>query len=460
VTISHAGSTGLQSATTDPTPYGLTWPAGVAAGRLAVLFVGNTTLTSEINTASLPDAWTIIGTFTGGDAAHSEPGATNDVARSRVTALYRILSGSETGAFTYTMLTAANAASGCISIYSTDAPGGFDAPTVFVSGVDTAHGTGRSCACGAWGTPLAAGDWLSWGFSSDTDTALTVTAPTVTQSGATFGSVTHRNRNLNGQANDCGVYSFDAPVTAGNANAPTVAFTSTTQQCGPAIVVRLREAAGGTDAAAAEATSTGTANNPTATVSSGIQSAPASGAAETPAARVGPSAGTTASGTANNPTSTVSAGIQSSAATGTANNPTTTVKPSAGSAAATGSALDATVSVSGGTSVNAECATATGTAHNGSPAVAPGAGVANGAVVVSGSAGVSVSAESATAAGTAIDGSPGDPPLPTGPRYVSSTPVGRLADSTPGRVNGSSPTGRITISTPPPIVSTSTRGRL
>jgi hypothetical protein len=95
---------------------------------------------------------------------------------------------------------------------------------------------------GAWSATQEANDWLVWGFSSDTDNAGAVSAFSITTSGITYSTTNHRNRNLNGFANDCGVYSFDNLNTFGSSSsATTVAFTRVGSDCGPAIVVRIRE---------------------------------------------------------------------------------------------------------------------------------------------------------------------------------------------------------------------------
>jgi len=243
VTIAHVASTGILTAVTDATPYDVTW-TGVGPGRLAVMFVVSRLVVAvnTVNLASMPDPWTSIGTAFNA-SGEDDTGTTNDAGLTRVTALYRRLSGAESGFFTFTLngggAAAQETAMAGMQVYSTTL-GGWAVP-IAVTGVDNAHAANRSSVCGAWGSALAANDWVAWGFSSDTDTALTITAPTITQTSATFGTVTQRNRVPNGQGADAAVYGFDAPVTAGNANAPTLAFTSATAQCGAAIAVRIRE---------------------------------------------------------------------------------------------------------------------------------------------------------------------------------------------------------------------------
>jgi hypothetical protein len=327
VTISHAGSTGILTATTDAAPYDVAWPTGVAAGRLAIMWIANITLAAEVDLTSIADEWEIIGTLTGGDPGHTEPPAVGDANRSRITALYRVLTGAETGSFTLNTSPASSSACAVIDIYSTDASG-FDLPPAFVSGSDDTHGNDRSITCGAWSSTLAAGDWVAFGTASDRDSGtVAISAQAITQSGATFGTVTNRSRNLNGTGNDSGVYSFDASVTAGTANAPTVSYTqaSTGTQCGPGIVVRLRESGATTDAPAAAATATGAANNPAA------GTAPTAGSSVTAAALDA----TTLIGAAANPATVVAAAL----------NPSLSVSVLADCAAADGDAYNATFAI-------------------------------------------------------------------------------------------------------------------
>jgi hypothetical protein len=245
MTITHSGSTGLLTATTDPSPYDAAYCTGVAAGSIAIMFITTRgPSTTSVNVGSFADTWNFIASEVNATASHDDTGTVNDAGLTRLSAFYRVLTGAETGAFTYTTTATTQSASAVMSIYQTDQAGGWLTPPS-CTGSDDGHLADRtSLPLVAWNPAgIAPNDWIVWGMSSDTDTALTITAPAITSTSTTYGTVTHRNRNLNGNSGDCGVYSFDTTVATGtNTNAPTMTFTSATNQCGAHVGVRLREA--------------------------------------------------------------------------------------------------------------------------------------------------------------------------------------------------------------------------
>lgn len=111
------------------------------------------------------------------------------------------------------------------------------------SGTDNTHGTDRSITTGT--IDLAPGDMVVIAVAVDTNTASTITSPTLTASGITFGTVTQRTSGAGDTIGEHGnVELFDALVTAGSGTvAATFAFTTATTQCGPVVVTRLREGA-------------------------------------------------------------------------------------------------------------------------------------------------------------------------------------------------------------------------
>jgi hypothetical protein len=236
VTIAHEGSSGIETVSTAKGVSSTTVAyTNVAAGRLALLFC-TIKLGSALFSTTPPTGWTsVVDSGSGGTGTTAA-----DVGTTRVGVWYRVLDGTETGSVTVVAAGSESMAGG-MSVYSSSL-GTWTAP-IAVIGNDTGHGTNRSCVCGAWASALAAGDWVATAFASDTDTNPSITSPTITQTSATFGTVNTRNVRLSSSGNDTGLYTFDASVTTGNANAPTIGFTTATSQCGPGVAIRLRESA-------------------------------------------------------------------------------------------------------------------------------------------------------------------------------------------------------------------------
>lgn len=133
----------------------------------------------------------------------------------------------------------------------------------------------------------------------------------------------------------------------------------------------------GTNAAAENATATGTVDASTRTISTGSQLATGTGTANNPQPAIAGSAGAAAgTGTANTTTSLISTGPTTATATGVAQTPSPSVKASADVATATGIANSPTVTTGAATNAPAGVATATGAAQAPSIGVAPTAGAA------------------------------------------------------------------------------------
>lgn len=231
MSISHQASTGSPAASAQgTTSINVSYPAGVAAGRIAILIASVKLSSATFGTVT---GFDLIGTQTGGTGTSA-----NDAGTTRVGVWYRVLTGSESGSVNVTNDTGVSSC-GAMSIY-TGTAGGWATPA-FVAGSDTGHGANWSAACGAWAATLNVDDMLVVANSTDTDAAQTITSPTITQTGATFGARTQRNASLSTSGTDSGAYSWDASVTAGSANAPTWTHTSATSTCGATVIVRLRE---------------------------------------------------------------------------------------------------------------------------------------------------------------------------------------------------------------------------
>lgn len=111
----------------------------------------------------------------------------------------------------------------------------------YASGTANTHAANRSVT--TENIHLQTGDMLIALAAVDTDAALTITANTFTATGITFGTVNRRTSGAGSTTgNDGNIELFDALVTAGTADVPvTFAFTTVTTQCGPVVIVRLRE---------------------------------------------------------------------------------------------------------------------------------------------------------------------------------------------------------------------------
>lgn len=231
MTVSHQGSLGspagsAQGSTSISVPY----PSGVLAGRIAILEASvklSTAIFGEV------ENFTLITSHPGGTG-----GSANDAGTTRVGVWYRILDGSETGSVTVTNDAGVSSA-GAMSIYG-NTLGGWATP-IAVVGSDDSHGADWSASLSSWAASLAAGDRLVIVNSTDTDAVQSITAPTITQTDATFGTITQRNALRSTTDTDCACYSWDVSVTTGSANAPTWTHTSATSACGATVIVRLRE---------------------------------------------------------------------------------------------------------------------------------------------------------------------------------------------------------------------------
>ena len=214
----------------------------VAAGRMGIMFGGLKLIAVQWAAVS---GWTLLGSFTGGllRASHAIPGA--DQGDSRIGVWWKLFTGSEVGTVAVGGSTTADAVRAGMAVF-TSSIGSWEDP-ILVSGDDATHTTGHTVVCGAWGTAIAAGDHVVWAFVSDTDNAQANTTPAIVQSGATFGAATQRIMRTSGSGEDIGLYVFEASVTAGSANAPTISYANGggSSRCGPGVVVRLRESTGG-----------------------------------------------------------------------------------------------------------------------------------------------------------------------------------------------------------------------
>jgi hypothetical protein len=231
MTIAHF-ATGAKSAggiTTISVPL----PAPTAAGVMCL--AGRS---MWISPAALAETgWTHTADLAGGQFS-----AAVDDHLSRIRVDRRELRGTELGSvvFDQSSTSGDDGALGIMVAYSRTGAG-WD--IVAGTGTDNTHGVNRSALCST-SFPLAPGDVVVALVAVDTDTDLAgFAAPAITAPGITFGATTRRTSGAGVTTGmDGNIEVLDATVTAGTATlAPTLAFTTTTPQCGPVAFVRLRE---------------------------------------------------------------------------------------------------------------------------------------------------------------------------------------------------------------------------
>lgn len=242
MTIAHVGSTGgtasAATAARGTTSISVAYPASsVAAGRIALIFAEGKLSTATWGTN--PSGYTKIVDTTGGTGSNGA-----DTGPVRIGVWYKILTGSESGSETVA-LTGGTQVTAVMSVYSKTATNWVppNANTGFVTGQDSSSGTNISAALGSWPTALRSGDWVVAAFASTADGngSAQLSSPTITQSGATFGTVTYRNRLSGSDGNDGTIFTWDASVTTGNENAPTIGATWAITNSGAGAAIRLRE---------------------------------------------------------------------------------------------------------------------------------------------------------------------------------------------------------------------------
>lgn len=232
MTITHEASTGVNPATSQGSGAVDVTYLGVAAGRRALLFASMKPSTNEWAAVT---GWTLVAEAAGGTGDYSA----GDIGPTRIGVWQRDLTGSETGVVAVARgAGSSNTMAGAMSAYSTDA-GSWDT-SIYVSGSDDTHDANPIVTFGAWSSTLLPGDLVVVAQAGDTDNAGTKSSPTLTQSGATFGAVAHRNNSLSGTGGDCSVASWDAVVLTGSTGTPTFTYTYNMASCGPFIAVRLR----------------------------------------------------------------------------------------------------------------------------------------------------------------------------------------------------------------------------
>lgn len=224
------GAIGAKSAG-GTTTINVAYPSSVGAGDLLV--TGRVSWNAMTHTAE--SGWTLQSNTSSGT------GTAADAHTTRVSADTRVADGGETGSVTFDQGGTASGALGVMLRYTKDPAKSWHIQGSLV-GSDATHGADRSV------TPanqfsMEPGDVIVAIVAVDTDAALTITSPTFTATGFTFGTPQRRTSGAGvTTGNDGNVEVFDIEVLTGSGSAAgTFAFTTATSQCGGVAFVRLRE---------------------------------------------------------------------------------------------------------------------------------------------------------------------------------------------------------------------------
>lgn len=230
VPVAHTGVT-TATGSRGTTSTTVAFPAdSVAPRRFAII-----TAVAKPSTATFDSVtgWTFFinaGGGTGSQAADTGP--------TRMGGWRRQLDGTESADVTISA-TGSGSIAAVMSVYENSGTGWQLVERV--TGNDATHDANPSATLATWGNALGAGDYLHLAYSTDTDSTTATGAVTLTQTGATFGTVTQRNRLGNSDGNDSAIMTWSAPVTTGSGNALTFDLTWSASSCGTLAAVRMRE---------------------------------------------------------------------------------------------------------------------------------------------------------------------------------------------------------------------------
>lgn len=245
--VSSAGTTSLS------VPY----PSSISAGDLLVMCIVNKQIAA---TPTTPSGWTLRHTQTGG---YPDPDAGGSNSGHVRTSIYtKVADGTESGNLSVT-ITSGNSAGGRMFRYTGSGSYEFDS-----AGGDAEYGWTNNIYIEVdpsnntlTGVDVASGDLVLIVYGSNSARIDLTNNQTHTQSGATFSAATIRTT-ANGEkfsiGNNCSLWVAERSVTAGSSSAAITTRVQNTSQasddpCGAIVVLRMREAAGGTNHAGSAA---------------------------------------------------------------------------------------------------------------------------------------------------------------------------------------------------------------
>ncbi len=211
------------------------YPAGIVAGDLLVLVVGNKYPT---NGPSTPSDWTLAGRGSGGLGS---PGG--DSGQVYSTIFVKEVAGNESGNLALT-ITSANTSMARMFRYTKASGTAWDFAAT--TGSDNVANTTWSIV-GASNPGITSGDMIIVG-SALNGNRVTSWTESISASGATFGATTERQDSASGTGNDMGLIVSEHPVTGGTATVvPTYTMAgangsaNSTSPTGAAVILRIRE---------------------------------------------------------------------------------------------------------------------------------------------------------------------------------------------------------------------------
>lgn len=234
--VTYGGAGTASYSTGNPTPG---YPAGIAAGDLLLLFVGNKPSTATSNGGG----WTALASATGTGGT----GTTGvDTGPMLVEVFYKIATGSESGTLTVTNST--NNVSGAqILRFSKSAGGDWDLAGALIN--DTTSGTSFTGSATLSGNVVPGDFMVACGIiPTDVTTPSQFSSESFTVSGVTFAGSTEIGELDTSSGNDMGgVLWYDSVSSGGASGTPSVTASATaggttTNVYGPIAVVRVREA--------------------------------------------------------------------------------------------------------------------------------------------------------------------------------------------------------------------------
>lgn len=222
------------------------YPSGITSNDALVLIVGMKPSTANGGTLTTPSGWTLRETLTGAGGYGTTLGA--DTGNTNLWILTKdTVNGTETGNLTVTVGTN-NVAWGLI--VRVPANGGTFSYGTADGSRTTAPTSGTAFTTtltnGASAPNFEADDIAIWAMCIPTDVLNNgFTAPTISSTGATFGTPVELEEPDSGNGNDIGGYVAYAQCTSGSSTAaPTVGVTATgtvTNVRGPIALLRIRE---------------------------------------------------------------------------------------------------------------------------------------------------------------------------------------------------------------------------
>lgn len=234
ITLQTSGAVAYSSSTSITPSY----PTGIAAGDLLVVFV-QVHPNSSTSTISVPSGFTLItGTTTSGSGGGSRGTDTGPCVMSAF-AKYPA-AGTESGTLSCPVT---NNSAGWAQVHRFTAASGSTWDVAGSLGADTTGGSGVSVT-GATDPGFTAADYVLGAFGIPTNAA-TFSAEAFSASGVTFGTITEISEAASALNNHTGGFTAGGPVNSGaSTGVPTMTATAsgtTTNVHGPGIILRIRE---------------------------------------------------------------------------------------------------------------------------------------------------------------------------------------------------------------------------